>query len=109
VKATHTRPSLPGHDSKGGEVKVENPCDAIVTVNVRLTPPGEEGEPPDVLKRISAERTAFVTGYAFAADAGPRDVLVTAPELNWVARKPAPMDHSQVHFVIDPALCPAAD
>jgi hypothetical protein len=104
VVITHPPPGSPG-----GGLRITNPCDEAVVVEVRLAAVGEEATTPKVIKTVQAGRTASMGGYGFAEETGPRELLIAAPELGWTAREPAREDGSAARVSIDPESCPGAE
>ena len=97
-----THPHLGSGDWSGVSVTVENPCDTAIRVELRLaSPEGEEQDPANIATVRPGRTAKLMAGWA--KDTGPRDIVVTAPELGWSHREAA---EGTVVVSIDPAACP---
>lgn len=103
-------PTFPPPGSPGGTVVVENPCSVAVSVEVRVVDAGSPvplpGEPPAAVLATIRPGRRYEVGYYYGETSGPRDIVVTAPEIDWTHRQPAVEDGSEVRVQIAASACP---
>ena len=99
--------TFPPPGSPGGAVRVSNPCQVPVTVELRLAHPGEEARDPASVAAVKPGRSVTLR-YGFAEGTGPRDVVVTAPDLGWAERRVASEDGTVISVPVDPGACPGS-
>ena len=100
-------PTLPHGSYPGSTVRVSNPCQVPVTVELRLAHPGEEARAPASVAAVKPGRSVTLR-YGFAEGTGPRDVVVTAPDLGWAERRVTSEDSTVMSVTIDPGACPGS-
>ena len=99
--------TFPPPGSPGGAVRVSNPCEVPVTVELRLGHPGEEAQDPAAIRTVKPGRSVTLR-YVLAEGTGPWDVVVTAPDLGWAERRVASEDHTVILVPVDPGVCPGS-
>ena len=99
--------TFPPPGSPGATVRVSNPCQVAVTVELRLAHPGEEAQDPASIATVKPGRSVTLR-YGYAEGTGPRDVVVTAPYLGWAERRVTGEDGTVISVTIDLGACPGS-